>query len=122
MLIDEEATRAMLRISCSILENTFFYDKASIGRFLTIFGDVMATEIIDFQEWANDEFLAHLNTNTQAKMFFTCYFVSVNLHHIFVKHLFFNDTELEIFDSYINKYSGEKRPNELQSRNERTHY
>ena len=122
MLIDEEATRTMLRISCSILENTFFYDKASIRRFLDIFGDVMATEIIDFQEWANDDFLTHLKTNLQAKMFFTCYFVSVNLHHIFVKHLFFNDKELEIFDSYVSKYSGVKRPNELQPRNQGTHH
>ena len=121
MLIDVESTKVMLRISCSILQDTFFYDTASIERFLHIFGDVMANEIIEFQEWADDDFLAELNTNPQSKMFFTCYFVSVNLRHIFVNHLFFNETELEIFDSYINKYSGVKRPNELQPRNERTH-
>ena len=121
MLIDIESTKIMLKISCSILQDTFFYDTASIERFLDIFNDVIANEIVEFQNWADDDFLAELNTNPQSKMFFTCYFVSVNLRHIFVNHLFFNETELEIFDSYINKYSGVKHPNELQPRNQRTH-
>ena len=99
------------------MQETFFYDPESISRFLDIFGDVMTNEIIEFENWANDDFLDNLNSDFQAKMLFTCYFVSVNLRQIFIKHLFFNDTELQIFDDYVTKYSGVKRPNELQSRN-----
>lgn len=105
LLLDARATKTMLRISCHILKQQFFYDTDGVSRFLTLFERIATDDLIKFEDHADQDTLDMIACDRATRLDFTIYFVSCNMHDILKHYLFFNDAELRIFESYIPKYA-----------------
>lgn len=99
----------ILRVTCSILRENFFYDNESLGNFIDEFTKEVSAELAFFQEYANAEMLGRLETDATARLHFTCYFVSAHLRDIFIEKLHFSEPELYAFESLLPKYTGERK-------------
>lgn len=105
MLLDRRIFKEILLITCAIFENNFFYDKASIERFLKIFTKVIKKECEIFDECMDENLRLRLKYDYDACKEFTAYFVSVHLREIMIEHLNFSEMELQAFENVLPKYS-----------------
>lgn len=121
MLLNKGILQDIMMVTCSILQNNFFYDQDSLARFIDIFTDELEFEYACFQDEANHEMKLRLKHDKKARNSFTTYFVSAHLRDILIDYLHFTEMELEAFDNILPKYS-EVAANDIESCNQRTHY
>lgn len=120
MLLERDVLRDILTVTCSILQNNFFYDEDSLGRFLDIFTNEMEYDFACFNEKADDDFRLRLKYDRKARALFTTYFTSMNLRETLIDFFYFSEMELEAFDNLLPKYSGVA--DDTEPRNERAYY
>jgi hypothetical protein len=105
-LLDKTMFKAILRITCTILEDNFFYDKMALKRFLDNFHEVMENEYLLLESSVDKDFRLCMKYDLCAKKHFTSYFLSFHLHDILVERLFFSDLELQMFENILPKFVG----------------
>lgn len=106
-IFDSEVVKAILGVTCSILEKNFFYDKEAISHFLNAFTEDTVIELNNFEQFAEPEIIAELHRGGKPRLYFTCYFVSAQLRHVFLNELHFTEQELYAFENLLPKYTGE---------------
>jgi hypothetical protein len=119
--LDPAILKAILQVTCSILEKNFFYDKETISVFLTKFTDDTIQELELFEQSTDPEILYELETDPKARLHFTCYLASSQLRHIFLNELHFTEQELNAFDNILPKHTGENYE-KRQPKHKRTSY
>ena len=107
-ILDLQATKTILQVSCDILEKKFYYDSDALSRFLNIFSHEVGEELQRFMEHAYDETLDEICSSRKTRMYFTIYFVSANLRFILKSHLHFTEQEIYAFENFLPKYTGER--------------
>lgn len=120
-ILDEDITKKILQVTCSILERNFFYDGDSIKQFLDYFTDDMVEELDYFVQFAEPQILQELETSYKSRLYFTCYFVSAQLRYIFLNKLHFTEEELHAFENFLPRYTGENNEKHRPSKHARTH-
>jgi hypothetical protein len=121
LLIDRAIMKEIIRITCSILRNNFFYDEDLMKEFIAIFTDEFSSALINFRDQAGQLTLSNLKYSHSARFDFTCYFQSKIIRDILMYDFDFNEKELQAFENIVSKYAGDSA-NEEQSRHSRTHY
>lgn len=102
-IFDQDTMKEILRVTCCILKNNFYYSKESLHEFLDIFAKEAAKGLRHFALNAQHEILYELYRDQSARIYFTCYITSAYLRDIFINVLFFTDKELIAFESIIPK-------------------
>jgi hypothetical protein len=120
-ILDFQATKTILQVTCNILEKNFFYDTDAIGRFLNIFSREVGEELERFMEHAYVETLDEISSSRKTRQYFTIYFVSANLRYILTNHLHFTEQEIYAFENFLPQYTGE-RHGKQQPKYQRTDY
>lgn len=120
-IFEPTVVKEILKVTCDILHNNFFYDDSDLNWFLHTFTEEIGRELTNYEIFGDPDIIADLNTDPLARLHFTCYFVSFNLREIFIDKMHFSDQELEIFDSILPRYTGEK-PNENNPKHKRANY
>jgi hypothetical protein len=118
MLIDRQVMREIIRITCSILRNNFFYDEELLKEFMAVFTDEFSSALIDFRDSAEKPIISNLIRSQLARFSFTCYFQSKIIRDILMYDFDFNEKELQAFENIVSKYAGDN-PYENQSRRPR---
>lgn len=121
VLLEKDILKGILQITCNILQKNFYYDNASLSRFLDIFQEVMTDEYCAFEQYTEQEFLDELKADKTARLYFTSYFTSANLHDILVHDLHFTEMELDCFENMLPKYTGVYE-NESKPTSKRAYY
>jgi hypothetical protein len=120
MFIDRMTFREIVRITCAILRNHFFYSEELIKRFLAYFTDEFTSALVNFLDTSENHVKKSLCCSRLARFEFTCYFSSSVIRDILIFDFNFNERELKAFDNIVSKYGD--RPNEKQSQCPRTNY
>lgn len=120
ILIDRITFREIIRISCAILRNNFFYGDDLLKKFLVIFTDEFSHALIHFKETAERRTISNLLYSLEARFNFTCYFQSKIIRDVLIYDFDFSEKELLAFENIVSKYVGDN-VNEDQSRCTRTH-
>ena len=107
-ILDLQATKTILQVSCDILEKKFYYDSDALTRFLNIFSAEVGEELERFMEYAFEETLDEICSSRKTRRYFTIYFVSANLRHILTNHLHFTEQEIYAFENFLPAYTGER--------------
>lgn len=121
ILIDRTTFREIVRISCAILRNNFFYGDDLLKKFLTIFTDEFSSALVHFKDTAERRTISNLIYNLEARFTFTCYFQSKVIRDVLIDDFDFSERELQAFQNIVSKYAGDNA-NEDQSGCKRTHY
>lgn len=121
ILIDRITFREIIRISCAILRNNFFYGDDLLKKFLTIFTDEFSCALIHYKETAERRTISNLVCNLEARFTFTCYFQSKIIRDVLIQDFDFSEKELRAFENIVSKYAGDNA-NENQSGCARTYY
>jgi hypothetical protein len=108
-IFDPQLMKAIIKITCSVLRDNFFYSDESIASFINTFTDDMANALDEFEAFAEESIINELHRDRLARFHFTCYFTSVNLRFIFINKMHFTEQELQAFENLLPKYIGEKR-------------
>jgi hypothetical protein len=111
--------KEMLRITCSILGEYFYYDKKEIKPFLDDFADDFVDDLTEFMQTADPEIIDELKRFSKSRFYFTCYFTSEILHRNLVEKLHFSEQELLAFENILPKYTGER--SYAKQKHSRTH-
>lgn len=120
LVLDREILQNIVTVSCSILQNNFYYSEEVLTRFVDVLGDVLGDEMEALEEWIDYEFKMSMKYDVLARKEFTCYFVSSNLHDVLVYDLHFSEQELDAFENILPKYTGVA--DDTKQRSERTRY
>lgn len=107
-LIDRTTLREILRITCSILRNNFFYSEDHLKDFLVNFTGDFSMVLIDFKDTAEQYVLNALQASKSTRFCFTCLFSSRVIRDILIHDFNFSEIELQAFENVISKYSEEK--------------
>jgi hypothetical protein len=118
---DPEVMKQILTVTCDILQKNFFYEEESLKRFLDLMTDVLGDELDFFYYQAEPAILDELLSDRQARLYFTCYFVSAQLREVFIHDLHFTEQELYAFESILPKYTGVYHEKQ-QSKHKRAYY
>jgi len=121
ILIERITFREIIRISCAILRNNFFYGDDLLKKFLTIFTDEFSTALIHFRDTAEKRMISNLLYSLEARFNFTCYFQSKIIRDVLINEFDFSEKELQAFENIVSKYAGDNA-NENQSVCARTYY
>jgi hypothetical protein len=121
ILIDRITFREIIRISCAILRNNFFYGDDLLKKFLAIFTDEFSSALVHFRETAEKRTISNLVYSLEARFTFTCYFQSKIIRDVLIYDFDFSEKELQAFENIVSKYAGDNA-NEDQSRCARTYY
>jgi hypothetical protein len=116
-----DVMKQILSVTCDILRTNFFYEEESLGRFLDLMSDVLGEELDFFQYNAEPAVLEELYCDSEARLYFTCYFVSAHLREVFIHDLHFTEQELHAFESILPKYTGVYHEKQ-QSKHKRAYY
>lgn len=100
--------KEILEVTCAILHNNFYYDREYLEWFVDTFSSELAKELHLFERCGNQDMVAKLHRNEDARVQFTCYFASANLRRIFVEKMHFSEQELKAFETILPRYTGEK--------------
>lgn len=119
-IFDLTVTKEILRVTCQILKQNFFYSDEVIGDFLECFTEVTGKELDNFEYFADPKVLDELHRDSLSRMHFTCYFISAHLREILIHRFNFSEQELYAFENILPKYTGERRHE--KPKRERTHY
>jgi hypothetical protein len=106
MVLDENVVKGILRITCSILRDNFFYSEEALGRFLDIFADLVSEEVEYCACYMDEGYQLRLKYDKQERKEFTCYFITCQVHDILVDFLYFSDLELDAFQDFLPRYTG----------------
>jgi len=120
-LIDRLTFREIVRISCAILRNNFFYSDDLLKEFVMIFTDEFSSALINYKNTAEKLVLTNLLCSYEARFNFTCYFQAKVIREILIYDFNFSEKELRAFENIVSKYAGDNA-NENQSGCARTHY
>jgi hypothetical protein len=121
MLIDFKLLESVMKITCLILQNNFFYDEGSLARFLTNYHERVETEYHKLEDHADDHFRSQMLCDRVARKHFTAYFASYHLHDTLVEDCHFSEIELDLFENILPKYTGANNDDLKQSK-QRTNY
>ena len=121
ILIDRITFREIIRISCAILRNNFFYGDDLLKKFLTIFTDEFSSALVHFRETAEKRTISNLLYSLETRFNFTCYFQSKIIRDVLINDFDFSEKELQAFENIVSKYAGDNA-NEDQSGCARTYY
>lgn len=100
--------KEILKVTCVILRNNFCYDDENLSMFIDIFTDDIAKDLSSFELFAEKSVIDELHRNTKARLYFTCYFVSLSIRDLFINKMHFTEQELVAFESILPKYTGDK--------------
>jgi hypothetical protein len=114
-LIDRAALREILRITCNILRNNFFYSEDHLKKFTAYFADDFSTALMGFRHTAEAFILNTLQASRSTRFIFTGSLSSRVIREILINDFHFNELELQAFENVISKYSKEM-PNDLKVR------
>lgn len=103
MYLDQAIIKEILMLTCDILHNKFYYDKDALARFLEKIERKIVHDYKGFADYADQETLTELKYSFLARKYFTCYFVSANLHDVMVEQLHFTEQELNAFEAFLPK-------------------
>lgn len=106
--------KEIIKVACHILRNNFCYDNDSLSWFIDTFTNDIAKDLSDFEAFTERGIIDELHTNKMARLYFTCYFVSRNLHYTFINKMHFSEQELIAFESILPKYSAGDKPYETR--------
>ena len=120
VLIDRITFREIIRISCAILRNNFFYGDDLLKKFLIIFTDEFSNALIHFRDTAEKREISNLLYSLEARFAFTCCFQSKIIRDVLKYDFDFSEKELQAFENIVSKYAGDNA-NENQSGCARTH-
>lgn len=121
MLIDFKLTENIMRVTCLILQNNFFYGEESLARFLSNFHARLEADYHKIDKNADEQFKKQMNTDRIARKDFTAYFASYHLHDCLVEDCFFSDVELSLFENILPKYTGATRNGFKSSEQRKNH-
>ena len=121
MLIDRMTLREIIRITCAILRNHFYYGEEFLKEFLSNFTDDFSIALMEFGDTAGPNVVSDLVSSRRKRFDFTCLFSGRVIRDILIHDFDFNELELQAFENIVSKYSGDQ-PNEKQSRHKRTYY
>jgi len=121
ILIERITFREIIRISCAILRNNFFYGDDLLKKFLKIFTDEFSSALVQFKDTAEKRMISNLLYSLEARFNFTCYFQSKIIRDVLIHDFDFSEKELQAFENIVSKYVGDNA-NENQSGCTRTHY
>jgi hypothetical protein len=121
ILIDRLTFREIVRITCAILRNNFFYSEDLLKEFLAVFIDEFSSALIHFRTTADKRTISNLLYSYEARFTFTCYFQSKIIRDVLIYDFDFSEKELQAFENIVSKYAGDSA-NENQSRCARTYY
>jgi hypothetical protein len=120
LVLDREILHNIMTVTCSILQNNFYYCEDVLIRFVETFADVLEDEMEALDEWIDRDFKMTMKYDGLARKEFTCYFVSAHLHDVLVYDLHFTDQELDAFENILPKYTGVT--DDTKQRSQRAHY
>jgi hypothetical protein len=103
ILLDTVILKGILSITTKILKFNFFYDEESLERFFKLFENYIVEDYLCFEKNATKDVILQLKLDSQARSYFTSYFVSANLHDILVCEMHFTDSELDAFENLLPK-------------------
>jgi sulfatase maturation enzyme AslB (radical SAM superfamily) len=106
MLVDEGLLEGITRVTCSILQNSFFYSTEAIKRFLDAYFDRFLAEYIKFEETVDDDTCKNLLEDKLSRKHFTSYFASYQLHETLTLDCHFDEFELRLFENLLPRYTG----------------
>jgi hypothetical protein len=101
MFLDLVIMRKILEMTCGILEKHFYYDKILLCRFLDLMESRVLEEVKNIREWINEDDVKELILDKKSRAYFTCYFISANLHDTLVKDFNFSSQELDAFQVFL---------------------
>lgn len=113
-IFDPTMMKSLVRITCMILRENFFYSEEQLAKFLQIFTEDAGNDLNYFEEYGDEDIIDELRHDLLARLHFTCYFTSVHVRQIFLNKLHFSEQELQAFQNILPKYLGE--PHERKSR------
>jgi hypothetical protein len=120
LVLDREILHNIISVSCSILQNNFYYSEEVLSRFVDTLGDILGDEMEALDEWLDQDFKMSMKYDILARKEFTCYFVSSHLHDVMVYDLHFSEQELDAFENILPKYTGVA--DDTRPRSERASY
>ena len=106
MVLDRGILNDIMTVTCSILQNNFYYSETVLDRFIDTLSDVLADEMEALDQWIDQDFKMMMKYDGLARKEFTCYFVSEHLHDVLVYDMHFSDQELDAFENILPKYTG----------------
>jgi hypothetical protein len=107
-IFDAVVLKEIIKVSCHILRENFFYDDENLGIFINTFTDEIGRELDFFASNADSLIVNRLHRDRLARLHFTCYFASAHLREIFIEKMHFSEQELVAFEGILPKYTGEK--------------
>lgn len=120
-IFEPTVTKEILGVTCNILRKNFYYDDSDMVRFVRIFTERISRELSNFEVLGSPAVIRELRSDSVARLYFTCYFVSAHLRDIFIHDMHFSEQELSAFDSILPKYAGENHFENKQGY-KRAHY
>jgi hypothetical protein len=120
LVLDRQILQNIITVSCSILQNNFYYSEDVLIRFVDTLSDVLADEMEALDSWIDLDFKMSMKYDVLARKEFTCYFVSSNLHDVLVYDMHFSEQELDAFENILPKYTGVT--DDTKPRSERARY
>jgi hypothetical protein len=120
LVLDREILQNIMSVTCSVLQNNFYYSEEVLNRFVDTLADVLGDEMEALDEWIDHEFKMTMKYDKMARKEFTCYFVSAHLHDVMVYDFNFSDQELDAFENILPKYTGVA--DDTKQRSQRTNY
>lgn len=120
LVLDREILQDIMTVTCTILQNNFFYSEPVLSRFVDTMADVLGDEMEALDEWIDQDFKMTMKYDRLARKEFTCYFVSDHLHDVLVYDMHFSDQELDAFENILPKYTGVT--DDTKQRSERARY
>lgn len=106
-ILDRATLREIIRITCAIMRNNFFYDEETLKDFLIFFTDDFSDALIDFGSSADREIICDLYSSRAVRFDFTCYFASKVIRRILIQDFHFSEQELQAFENIVSKYTGD---------------
>ena len=120
-IIEKKIMKDILKETCSILRRNFFYEDERLVMFLNTFTDEIQAGLELFKGLAESRVIDELHNNKIARIYFTCYFISIHLRDFFIYKFHFTEQELYAFDSLLPTFTGEVT-HEEQQRCSRAYY
>jgi hypothetical protein len=106
MLIDFKLLENVMKVTCLILQNNFFYSEGCLALFLNDFQDRLEFHYHKLEDQADNCFRIQMKNDRIARKNFTAYFVSYHLHDTLVEDCHFSEIELDLFENILPKYTG----------------
>lgn len=116
-IFDPTMMKSLVRITCMILRDNFFYSEEEVAKFLHMFTEDAGNNLDYFLEYGDEDIVDELKRDLLARLHFTCYFTSVHVRQIFLNKMNFTEQELQAFQTILSKHLGE--PHERKSRHTR---